>query len=64
MTHLPQLTLELRRVRMFGAAADLPQAEGAKRPEVAIGLADAAANLRDLQLALSVVSSMTSVTSA
>src|SRR6187402_1582228 len=57
MADLAQLTLQLRGILVLSAAADLPEAERAQGAEVAIGLADPTANLRDLQLAHSLVSS-------
>ena len=51
MADLAQLTLQLRGILVLGAPADLPEAERAQGAEVAIGLADPTAHLRDLQLA-------------
>ena len=54
--NLAKLTLQLRGILVLGAAADLPEAERAQGAEVAIGLPDPTAHLRDLQLAHSLVS--------
>ncbi len=57
MAYLAQHALQLRRVLVVGAATDLAEAERAQGTEVAMGLADPTAHLRDLQLAHSLVSS-------
>ena len=49
---------------MVGAATDLAEAERAQGTEVAIGLTDPAAHLRDLQLAHSLVSSVSAATTS
>ena len=51
VANLAQHALQLRRVLVLGAAADLAEAERAQRAEVAIGLTDPAADLRDLERA-------------
>src|SRR6187431_1855612 len=57
MADLAQLALQLRGILVLGAAADLPETERAQGAQVAIGLPDPTAHLRDLQLAHSLASS-------
>src|SRR4029078_3472231 len=50
MAHLPELTGELRALRVLSGATDLAQAERPQRAAVLGGLADRATNLPDLDL--------------
>src|SRR5512132_601277 len=50
VTDLPEHTGELRALRVLGAAADLAQPERPQGAAVALGLADRATRLGDLQL--------------
>src|SRR5688572_22583282 len=58
MAYLAQHALQLRRVLVVRAATDLAEAERAQGTEVTIGLTDSTTHLRDLQLAHSLVSSV------